>query len=39
MGETCFAQRFREDFMTKDIQQRILELKKEKDVCILAHCY
>lgn len=25
--------------MTKDIQQRILELKKEKDVCILAHCY
>lgn len=25
--------------MTKNIQQRILELKKEKDVCILAHCY
>lgn len=25
--------------MIKDIQQRILELKKEKDVCILAHCY
>ncbi len=22
-----------------DIQQRILQLKKEKDVCILAHCY
>ena len=25
--------------MLKDIQQRILELKKEKDVCILAHSY
>lgn len=25
--------------MIKDIQKRILELKKEKDVCILAHCY
>lgn len=25
--------------MTKDIQERILNLKKEKDVCILAHCY
>lgn len=25
--------------MIKDIQERILELKKEKDVCILAHCY
>ncbi|MBQ5310970.1 MAG: quinolinate synthase NadA [Oscillospiraceae bacterium] len=22
-----------------DIQKRIIELKKEKDVCILAHCY
>ena len=25
--------------MIKDIQERILELKKEKDVCVLAHCY
>lgn len=25
--------------MLKDIQERILKLKKEKDVCILAHCY
>ena len=25
--------------MIKDIQKRILELKKENDVCILAHCY
>lgn len=25
--------------MIKDIQERISELKKEKDVCILAHCY
>lgn len=25
--------------MIKDIQERILRLKKEKDVCILAHCY
>ena len=25
--------------MIKDIQERILALKKEKDVCILAHCY
>ena len=23
----------------KDIQEKILRLKKEKDVCILAHCY
>ena len=25
--------------MIKDIQQQILALKREKDVCILAHCY
>lgn len=25
--------------MIKDIQDRILKLKKERDVCILAHCY
>lgn len=25
--------------MTKDIQSRIIDLKREKDVCILAHCY
>lgn len=25
--------------MIKDIQEKILKLKKEKDVCILAHCY
>lgn len=25
--------------MIRDIQERILSLKKEKDVCILAHCY
>lgn len=25
--------------MIKDIQEQILKLKKEKDVCILAHCY
>lgn len=25
--------------MIKDIRERILRLKKEKDVCILAHCY
>lgn len=25
--------------MIKDIQQKIMELKKQKDVCILAHCY
>ena len=25
--------------MIGDIQKEILRLKKEKDVCILAHCY
>ncbi len=25
--------------MIKDIQEQILNLKKERDVCILAHCY
>lgn len=25
--------------MIKDIQEQILKLKKEKDICILAHCY
>lgn len=25
--------------MLKDIQEKIIRLKKEKDVCILAHCY
>ncbi len=25
--------------MIKDIQEKILKLKKEKDTCILAHCY
>ncbi len=25
--------------MIKDIQEQILKLKKEQDVCILAHCY
>lgn len=25
--------------MIKDIQQEIINLKKEKDICILAHCY
>lgn len=25
--------------MIKDIQERIIKLKKEKDMCILAHCY
>lgn len=25
--------------MIKDIQEKILKLKKEKDMCILAHCY
>lgn len=25
--------------MIKDIQEKILRLKKEKDMCILAHCY
>lgn len=25
--------------MLKDIQQKIMALKKEKDVCVLAHCY
>lgn len=25
--------------MIKDIQEKILQLKKEQDVCILAHCY
>lgn len=25
--------------MLKDIQERLIKLKKEKDVCILAHCY
>lgn len=25
--------------MIKDIQEQILKFKKEKDVCILAHCY
>lgn len=25
--------------MIKDIQEKILKLKKEKDICILAHCY
>lgn len=25
--------------MIKDIQEQILKLKKERDVCILAHCY
>ena len=25
--------------MLKDIQDKIIKLKKEKDICILAHCY
>lgn len=25
--------------MLKDIQEKIIKLKREKDVCILAHCY
>lgn len=25
--------------MIKDIQEKIIKLKKEKDMCILAHCY
>ncbi len=25
--------------MIKDIQQQIINLKKEKDICVLAHCY
>lgn len=25
--------------MIKDIQEQILKLKKERDVCVLAHCY
>lgn len=25
--------------MLKDIQEKIMALKKEKDVCVLAHCY
>lgn len=25
--------------MLKDVQEKIIALKKEKDVCILAHCY
>ena len=25
--------------MIKDLQEEILKLKKEKDICILAHCY
>lgn len=25
--------------MLKDIQEKIMQLKKEKDICILAHCY
>lgn len=25
--------------MIKDIQNKIIQLKKEKDICILAHCY
>ena len=25
--------------MITDIQQEIIKLKKEKDICILAHCY
>lgn len=25
--------------MTRDIQEQIIKLKKEKDFCILAHCY
>ena len=25
--------------MLKDIQEEIIKLKKEKDICILAHCY
>lgn len=28
-----------ENIMIKDIQQEIIRLKKEKDICILAHCY
>lgn len=27
------------DMMIKDVQERILKLKKEKDICILAHSY
>ena len=26
-------------YMIKDIQQKILDLKSEKDICILAHSY
>lgn len=25
--------------MIRDIQEKILQIKKEKDICILAHCY
>lgn len=25
--------------MIKDLQEKIIQLKKEKDICILAHCY
>lgn len=27
------------NFMIKDVQEKILKLKKEKDICILAHSY
>lgn len=40
--ERDFSALYREGghlIMIKDIQEKILKLKKEKDICILAHCY
>ena len=36
----CFSKVERHDLdMIKDVQEKILQLKKENDICILAHSY
>lgn len=36
---SCRRLKVRDKIMIKDLQEKILKLKKEKDICILAHSY